>query len=564
MLSNLRIENIAVARDLDIPFRDGFSVITGKTGAGKSILIDSLILLCGGRFSRELIRSGEERATVSAIFSCGEKEKQRLEAIGFPPDENGELQISRQIQSDGRSVAKINRKTAPVSALRDVTSVLMSIQDQDARGDYADKAGYSALLDSFADDGEEAERYGACYRRLTDLTGQIAELKKAMDQKELLLDVLRYQKKEIDAARLSDDGEEEKLRLLRTKLRSMEKVTKYSALVTSSLAYSEKGVTAAYMIERAENALSQISDAVDGAEEMMNRLSSFRYEIIDIADRVQSALEEEDLTDPVARLTQVETRLAQIEKLEKKYGANIREIREKRAEIAARITGIEEGDERLSELEKQRGEAEADAWDAALALRGKRKEAAERVTGEILESLRYLDMPKVRFRITVSPLPERDGGHDFRPDGCDDVDLMISVNAGEDMQSLGKVSSCGELSRITLAIRSALAGKNDVSVLIFDEIDTGVSGGTSERVGRKLKQLAEGAQVISITHSPQIASLADCHLLIEKTEENGRTESRVREIESEDRIAEIARIIGGISVTDKQMAAAREMLSNNQ
>ena len=276
MLWNLYIENIAVAKQLEISFREGFTVITGQTGAGKSIIIDSLLLLCGAKNGRELIRSGEEKAVVSAIFGCAESSAVRLAELGYPADENGELEISRTINADGRSTAKIGRKTVPISALKEVSSVLLGIQTQSERSAFADKSTYPALLDAFADTEEELKTYAAAYEKLTDVRNQLADLKKAMSEREMMLDILRYQKKEIDAAKFTADDEEERLIRLRTRLKSIERVAKYSGVVTKSLAHSEKGVTAAYLIERAENALSQLTDVVEGADEMVQKLTEYR------------------------------------------------------------------------------------------------------------------------------------------------------------------------------------------------------------------------------------------------------------------------------------------------
>lgn len=562
MLETLTIENIAVARHVEISFRGGFTVMTGQTGAGKSIVIDSLLLLCGAKNGRELLRTGEERARVSAIFSCSPEASERLAALGSPPDEDGLLEISRTVNADGRSSARINRRAAPLSALREIAPVLLNIQTQNERNDFADRGAYPALLDAFADDGEEREAYGRLYGELAELRRKIAEHREAMSQREMMLDILKYQKKEIDSARLSADDEEEKLLRARARLKSLEKVTKYAGIVSRALSDSEKGATAAYLLERAENALTQLADTVEDAEGMAARLRGYRYEILDIAERVKDALDADEAGDPAERLTQIEARLALIEKLERKYGANIAEIKEKRAEIASKIAELEDGDFRVAQLEKELAGKEAETAEAAAKLREKRTAAAERLTGEIVSSLKFLDMPKVRFRVTVDPLTEK-GAPVFRADGGDEIDFLISVNAGEELGSLGKVSSGGELSRITLAVMTALAAKNESATLIFDEIDTGVSGGTSERIGIMLKRLSENAQVITVTHSPQIASIAPCHLLIEKHERDGRTESEVREIEGDERTAEIARIIGGIDVTEKQNAAAEEMLAKS-
>lgn len=563
MLSSLYIENIAVAKKLGIDFRDGFTVITGKTGAGKSIIIDSLLLLCGAKNARELIRSGEERATVSGIFTVSDKDRATLAQYDAEPDENGEIEVTRTVSTDGRSSAKINRRSVPVSRLKEISSVLLAIQTQDERSEFADKSGYAAMLDSYAGDSAELDSYKECYGRLCELNNRINSLKKAMADRDMMLDILRYQKKEIDAAKLTSVDEEEKLIKLRTKIRSMEKVAKYSTIVERALESNEKGVTAAYLLEKAQAAVEQLADVLDGADEMASKLESYRYDVLDIAARVHDALHDDDIANPADKLTQIESRLNLLTKLEKKYGATITEIKAKRDEIAAKISDLEDGDFKLSELEKERAALEAETEKAACALSEKRRVAAEKLSVEIIKSLTYLDMPKVRFRIKVDPTKEN-GKYVFRPDGFDDVDFLISVNIGEDIQSLGKVSSGGELSRITLAVKTAFAGKSGAGCLVFDEIDTGVSGGTSEKIGKMLSSLSEGTQVITVTHSPQIASIAPCHLLIEKNETNGRVESAVHEITGDERTAEIARIIGGVSVTEKQTAAALEMLKNNK
>ena len=443
--------------------------------------------------------------------------------------------------------------------MREITPYLLGIQTQSERNQYADKSTYISLIDAFSD--IDTEEYSAAYKKYTSLKNEAEELSRAMSEREMMLDILKYQKKEIDSARLSSDDEEEKLLRLRTRLQSAEKVAKYSAIVQKALAFSEKGATAAYLLERASSALEMLAGSVEGAEEMAKRLSGYRYEIIDIAERVRDSFDGDELSDPAGKLTQVESRLSVIEKLEKKYGATIPEIKKKRDEIAERIKELEEGDSRLEEMRDELKLLRADAEAKAAELTKRRVESAGKFEEKVVSSLKYLDMPKVRLKAAVTQMRGKQGELVLKPDGCDDVDLLISVNAGEELQSLGKVSSGGELSRITLAIKTALAGKSGSETLVFDEIDAGVSGSTAEKIGLMLKSLSENAQVIAVTHSPQIASLASHHLLIEKGENDGRTESRVREITGEERVGEIARIIGGISVTEKQTAAAREMLA---
>ena len=565
MLSSLYIENIAVARQLDIQFKNGFTVMTGKTGAGKSIIIDCLLLICGAKGSRDLIRTGEEKATVTAVFSVNDTTAAKLRAADIDVDENNEIEILRQITSDGKSYAKVNRRSVPVSVLKEITPFLVSIQTQNERNEYADRSGYADILDGYA--GEECRNsvseYKSEYADLIQLKSEISDLKDAVSQKEMMLDILRYQKKEIEAAKLSDDDEEEKLELLRNKLRSVEKITKYSSVVSRALNKNEKGASAAYLIERAEAAISQLDDVIENSDEIISKLQNFRYEIIDIAERISDSLSIDGIEDPTKKLSQVENRLAVIEKLKKKYGSTIAEIKSKREDIIGKISSLEDSDHRLDQLEKKLKEQEKRCVSIGSKISEFRSCAGNKLAADISKYLESLDMPKVRFEISVRQEKEGDS-FTLHPDGIDDVDFLISVNAGEDVQSLGKVSSGGELSRITLALKASLSELNPSETMIFDEIDAGVSGGTSERIGIMLEKLSEKAQVIAVTHSSQIASIASTHLLIEKREvkgDNVRTESSVREISGNERTQEIARIIGGIDITEKQTAAASEMLS---
>ena len=561
MLCSLQIENIAVAKSLRIDFRDGFTVLTGRTGAGKSIIIDSLLLLCGSRGDRELIRTGEDRASVSAVFRFGSETAEKLGKLGIDTSK-GELELSRQLTSDGKSTARIGGKPCPVSLLREAGQFLMGIQTQDDRNEYADRSSYAALLDRYAGIEDVTAGYAAGYAGVLELRSRIRELSRALEDREMTLEILKRQKKEIDSARLSSPDEEEKLEKMRMRLKGAEKISKYASVVTKALTYNEKGVTAAYLMERAQAALEMLADVMPEAEESAGRLRECIYEINDISERASSLLGE-DGADPAEKLEQVEQRLAQIAKLERKYGENIPEILKKRESIVTRISDLEDGDFRMKELREQLLAAETACLEKAAVMTRERQKAASSLSSETAELLRRLEMPKVRFTVSVTQETGEDGRYVLKPDGTDDIDMLISVNEGEDIQSLGKVASGGELSRITLALKKAMAGVSGYETLIFDEIDTGVSGGTSERIGLILSELGESVQVIAVTHSSQIASLAQHHLLIEKSEHGGRTESSVREISGEDRTLEIARIIGGIDVTEKQTAAASEMLGRH-
>lgn len=552
MLRALSVENIAVAKQLDIELSDGFSVITGKTGAGKSVLMDSVALLLGAKASKELVRYGENTATVSAIF-CGEP--------GGIFDENGEACLCRTVSVDGRGSAKINGRSVSVAALNEAASSLLSMHGQNESAALYDKSSHLLILDDYAGCTEAVEKYHEIYLRLTEKRNQIAELKKSMADKNMMVDILKYQIAEIDKLRITDAGEEEKLEKMRLKLKSIEVVTKNANLVYRALAPSDKGASAAYLLERAAAALRQLSDVMDDAEQLADKLEEYRVEVIDIAETARSVIDD-GVSDPERQLDRVETRLAAISRLEKKYGPALADVIAFRDDAKRRLRDLEAGDDRIAELESEYKALRREAVDAAAIITELRREGGKKLSEEIMETLKFLDMPKVRFFAEVRQNPP--GEEKFGPRGCDSVDFTVITNPGEEAQSLSKIASGGEVSRIMLALKCAEAKKKGVGCVIFDEIDTGVSGGTSERIGIKLSELSRGAQVICVTHSAQVASHATHHYLIEKKEIDGRAESSVKELSGDERVAEIARIIGGINITDKQMTAAVEMLSQNK
>ena len=561
MLRILRIENIAVAREVELELGRGFSVLTGETGAGKSILIDGLTLVLGGRISKDMIRPGEKNASVTAIFSGVENILPVLDDLGIHPDGEGEITVRRVFSEDGKSSTKINGKNASVSDLRELSSLLININGQNDTHTALDQSTHIELLDEYSVLDRSA--YSELYREYLDAVRELKEIKESLRDRSMMTDILKYQIKEIDAAKLSNPDEEEKLEKLRIKLKDIEKISKYTGIVVRALSQSEKGVTAAYMLEKAQAALEQLGGVMENAQELAEKLESMRYEIIDIAEQT-SDLIDSDMQNPEEKLDHVEKRLSLISRLEKKYGADISEILSFREEAAQKLDALESGDLAVREAET----ALAKAYEAALAeakrLSGIRSENAKILSDQVGVSLKYLDMPKARFEVKVSRDYSSDGKEILNPNGCDSVCFMFTANPGYPMKELSKVASGGELSRTVLAIKCALAGKHGVNTVIFDEIDTGVSGATSQKIGMKLRELSKHIQVICVTHSPQVASLADAHFFIHKSEKDGKAESFVRLLTDEERISEIARIIGGVTVTDKQIQAAREMLDTNK
>lgn len=559
MLRALTIENIAVAKCLNIEFDENFTVITGQTGAGKSVIMDSLAYLLGGKGQRELIRNGESVAVVTALFEPSDSLIRDLQEIGVKTDEFGELTISRTLTIDGKSSIKINGKSISVSLLRQVGSKLVSMHGQNETVTLFDKNEYVAILDDYARNSELLSEYETVYKKLTTKIKELEDFKESLGEKSVLTDILKFQVNEIDKAKLTDFDEEDKLERIRARLKDAELVVKSATLVAKALASNEKGVGAAYLLERASSALMNLKDVLEGAEDYSAKLNEYRCELIDIAERAKDIAHFDSDEEPEKQLDRIETRLNQINKLKRKYGSTIEEILTFRNNAKEKLKNLDESDAKILELEHSIKILENGAKKIASELSSNRREAAVSLMLEITDVLKYLDMPKVRFSIEIKKFTDNKLG--LNKKGCDDIDFVVATNPGEPAQSLAKIASGGELSRIMLALKSAQARKSGAGTIVFDEIDTGVSGGTSERIGIKLKNLSQNSQVLCVTHSPQVSSHAHSHYLIEKKEINGRAESFVRELSHEERVGELARMIGGIEITEKQLSAAREMLT---
>ena len=421
-----------------------------------------------------------------------------------------------------------------------------------------DKDEYISLLDSFASDDALLESYRETYSALCAKRNEIRELRLSLKDKEMLTDILSYQIREIDSVKISSEKEVEKYLRLREKIKNIEKTAKSRALIEKALSADNGGVV--YLLGRTSAVLSKLSDVLTDAEELASVLDEAKYMVSDVAERAKDGLSDDDITDPDAQLNLIESKLSSIEKLKRKYGQTVEEIKAFRDEAERKLNALNDGKDELLRLEKEEKDLISSANDASGKLSDKRRAAAEKLSSEMTATLRELDMPKVRFRVDVKTRAGDDG---FSPTGKDDVDMIISVNPGEPMMSLYKVASGGELSRIMLALKCSVNEKSGSPTLVFDEIDVGVSGSTSERIGMMMRELSKRAQVICVTHSPQIASLADRHYLIKKREIDGRAESAAHEISGEERALEIARMIGGIEITEKQIAAAKEMLARS-
>lgn len=555
MIQSLHIENIAVVKSLDLDFGEGLTVLSGETGAGKSIIMDSLGLLLGHRAEKELIRTGEERAEVSAVFvNLSEEARALLEELGFLSEDDA-MMISRTMTQSSSS-ARLNGRAIPLSLLREISGSLFNIHGQNDNQQLLDPKNHVSLLDAYAGVQTEREEYAKVYRQILHQRAEIDSLKSDAKEQARLCEILRYQIADIDAGKLKK-GEEEALTELTKKLRSVEQITKCVTLVEKALKGGEKGKGAIYLTDRSAEALTAISDALPETEELIERLNNIRYELEDIAECVAD-LDEFGGEDATEKLDRAEGRLSTIEKLKRKYGSSVEEILAFRQDAAEKLDAIEHAEDRIIELTETLEKTEAQAKEMAQKLSQKRKAAAKGLTEKIRETLAFLDMPKVRFEVGMKPT------RDFAPYGCDEVEFLIATNAGEPLMPMAKIASGGELARIMLSLKNVLNECDGVNTVIFDEIDTGISGKTSRKVGIKLKEIGRSAQVLCVTHSAQIASLATHHWYISKREIDGRVQTEVRELDEEGRVAEIARILGGIEVTDAQREAAREMIAEGK
>ncbi len=550
MLRSLHIENVAVIRRLDLDLEHGFSVLTGETGAGKSIIIDSINLLLGNRVSREIIRSGEDSATVSAVFEelspkvCG-----ILSEMGFEA-EDGSVMLRRSISRDGRSKTLLNGQAITQAMQREVARLLVSIHGQSDSQKLLQKSSHGELLDAYANVENEKEAYQTLYREWRRIQKKLDSATRDEGEKLRLIEMLKFQISDIDSLKLKE-GEEELLTRERDRLSNLERINRQVDLTYRCLRGGEKG-GALDLLSRAQNAIRSLDGLVDGTEELNERLEAAYSEILDVAETVLG-YSDDDRSDPTERIDRIEGRLEAIAKLKRKYGSTVGEILAFRQRAAEQLEEIELSDEACLHLQKEADALEKQARSAAAVLSARRKVAAKEVTSLVTESLTFLDMPKVRFdvRIDSSELDEN---------GADGIEFLIATNPGEPLLPMIRIASGGELSRIMLALRSVINDRDGAATVIFDEVDTGVSGKTARKVGIKLMETSRRAQVLCVTHSAQIASLADQHYLIAKSERDGRAETGVTLLRGEDCVEEIARILGGINITDLQRDAARQML----
>ena len=549
MLAQLFIRNIAVIEKASIDLEKGFTVLTGETGAGKSIIIDAIHAVLGERTSKELVRTGTDSASVSALFTgLDEDTLSLLDQLSLPREEDGSLLIQRDIRLEGRSTCKINGAPATVSMLKQLGPRLVTIHGQHESYELLSPEVHMEYLDSFAGLESLLAEYQAAYRTLRETQRQLEALQTDEGEKARLSDLLHYQIDEIEAANVRV-GEREELEAQRELIRNSEKIASALELLRGLLSGDEES----------EGLLAGISQAAAQA----GRVAAYLPELADASQKLQEAgylLEDVDAIlhgtavdfDPALQES-IEERLDLLYKLGLKYGGSEEKILEYLEDCRIRLHQIAFSDEERERLEAQYETKKAAAIALAKELSEQRKAASKQFISQVKGELAFLNMPGIAFETEIQRVP-------LYHMGCDKLQFLVSANKGEPPKPMSKIASGGELSRIMLAIKTVLSGKDKVDTLIFDEVDTGISGAAANKVGQKLKQVSQNRQVLCITHLAQIAALADHHFLISKHVEGERTYTQVQGLDFEGRKREVARIIGGDQVTDLQLEMAGEML----
>lgn len=553
MLSQLYIENIAVIRQATIDFQQGFHVFTGETGAGKTILISAINAVLGGRTFKEIIRTGETRATVSALFTeIPEELCKKIEVLGYPLEDN-QLLVQREIDLSGKGQCRLDGRPATAAMLREVCSLLIDIHGQHDNQELLSAEKHLGFLDSYGAYPQEMAAYTAAYERMCECAARLDKLQMDESYKLQRMDILQFQIKEIGDAKLTD-GEEERLVEQQKRIRNAERITESLGAVYTLL--NGNGEEMRGVLE----ALEEVSTELDTAAKYLTefggyseKLSDAYYMLEELGSRARDTLEDADF-DP-RQLDAIESRLDTIYKLKKKYGNSIAEILEYFERISEEYQSLELSDELTAHLQRELDEANLVLHTVAEALTACRLAAAAEFSERVEQELAYLDMAGVRFSITRREKP-------YGPTGADEMEFMICTNTGEEAKPLAKIASGGELARIMLAIKNVLAEKDGIGTIIFDEVDTGVSGSAAQKIGKKLAEVARHRQVICVTHLAPVAACAAHHYRIYKTVEDGRTFTRVEELTRPQRVQELARIMVGENITDSALKSAEEMLES--
>lgn len=549
MLTSLKIENVAIIESAAIEFGCGLNVLTGETGAGKSIVIDSINAILGERTSRDIIRTGAQSAKVYAVFEdVNERVRNFLDENGIDC-EDGVLIINRTLSREGKNVCRINGAPVTVSMLREIGGELIDIHGQHDNQSLLSPEKHCGFVDSFAGNADLIADYREKYGRLCEIRSKLKKLTTDESSKSQRIDFLTYQIDELEKAEITI-GERDELKARKSLINNSQKVIESLNIAYEALKADGAGID---MITDAESEIANASAYMEALGEASEKITDIRYELEDIAETVRGAMTEVDF-DP-SELEDIDERLDLLYRLSKKYGDTEEEMLEYLEKARVELDNIAFSEERVKELQKQEKEALVETETAACKLTESRKTAGEKLSNAICSELEFLDMPNVRFVVKCNDIG-------LTENGKDEIEFLISANAGEEPKPLAKIASGGELSRIMLAIKNVLAETDGVDTMIFDEIDTGVSGRAAQKIAMKLRSASKGRQVICVTHLAQIAAQGDVHLYISKSVSDGKTYTNIKSLIEEERVAEIARIMGGMEITKLQLESAREMLAN--
>lgn len=552
MLSSLKIENIAIIESAEIEFSDGLNVLSGETGAGKSIIIDAISSVLGERTSKDLIRTGAAKAKVTALFeNISDDVNHVLEELDLDPPEDGTLLISRTLQKDGRNICKVNGSPVTVTMLRQIGKLLISIHGQHDSQNLLNSEYHYQYLDTLGGLSPLYEDYTSKYHEYLQLYRKFRDLQKNSEETASRIDFLQFEVREIETAHIRV-GELEELQRRREFFRNSEKVIRGLRTALAALDDTGDDSGAVSRLFDASSALSQPAQFMPELEETTSKITEAAYNMQDAEEAVKDAIY--NSTFDQQEQAEVEDRLAQLQKLRSKYGPTEEEILSYYEREKQELYDLEHRQETSTELEHLLEEKRDALLSAAKLLSSERKKTARQFEDKVGEELRFLNMPNVVLQTSFTPCK-------LNPVGSDNIEFLISTNPGEALKPLSKIASGGELSRIMLAIQNVLSVKGNVQTMIFDEIDTGVSGSEAERIAKKLHSVSEKHQVLCVTHSAQVASYADAHYKIFKEVVDGMTYTRVDKLDHKGRVLELARIIGGEQITDLQKKSAEEMLA---
>ena len=553
MLRELSIENLAVIEKASIAFDDKLNVFTGETGAGKSILIGGINAILGGRVSKDIVRAGADKAVVTGLFDdLPQTVVDKLSENGFTAED--ELLLQRDIHSDGKSTARINGRATTVAILRDIASELIDIHGQHDNRLLMDSDNQREILDNYGRNGELLREYGVAFKEFSALSRKIKEVSRKKTESLEKAELLRERLEELDRYNFSTD-EEETIKQKLEQLRNAEYISENLYNAQTAISGDDDTDGAYSLLEHCRDSVLSLSDTIPELEKLSERISDMLIELEDIREEIVQRIPDDD-EDTAGMLSVYEERLSVILRLRRKYGAELSEILENSEKWRTELYEIDNGDDIIEELTEKKKEAGEKVKQLAAELTKSRKKAADELAKRISAELTFLDMPDIRLVFDISQ-------DKVTLSGMDKVEILISVNKGEELKPMSKIASGGELSRIMLAIKNVLADTDKLHTMIFDEIDTGISGRAATKVGIKLHEAAKNRQILCVTHLAQIAAMADTQLLIKKTSDDKRTYTAVTKLDFDGRKKEIARIISGdendpISLENAEMLLTRK------